>query len=575
MNKLSRILFFEASPQVWMKKFQIPQEKAEEYLKEFERNKASIYQKDITRYKSFKDIANVITTVARGREVYNLKSNVLLWLTKIMFDNPNIKAQEDYFPALIQYQKNKNILPPIESFNNINDLVKAFKSTKEKQFSDVKPEQEDKFYSINGWDVFMPHTTKASCKLGQGTTWCTARTDKKTEGENYFVKYTVDGGFILFYVIRQQPENDSYDELSIGYNTKTQEFEWGEDGHVTVNSENVGLEYDMFSSLVGGDSNADLILSAMKQKAQELKNKPHPATQEFYEIGQDINKFIDHFQDFDGFALGDVVRIVKNTKISLQVAEYILENIYNLSYASKDGEKIPIEGFVFSNKNYKNSLREVSIKGCTFEQCEFFCPMPAELIFTKFDNCHFSSGAKFSYGSIQNTEFDFCSFVSEQSITFVNVNMYKTQFSNCEIEFVWFGSCDIFNSKIESCFLKDISFDDTTQINSVNFNKSTFDKINFSSAKLDNVNFSQITINNCELDTLYSNNVIYNDCKITNSLIIPIPKKSKITFLNTTIDNGTIELTKQTYGEEQIEKFRQNQPGLILQEKILSYLIFM
>lgn len=368
-DNLAKLLFLnEASFQVWMKKFQISQEMAQEYMKDFEQNKASIYQKDITRYNSFKNIADVITTVIRGKEVFKLKSDVLLWLTKLMFENPNIKGkiiEEDYYPILVRYQKNKNILPPINSFENINDLIKTIKSTKQNQFADVTPEQEDKFYSLNGWDVFMPHTTQASCKLGQGTTWCTARTDKKTEGQNYYLNYVIDKNYVLFYVIKQgnTDNNNPWQKLSVGYNKIQKQFEWGTDGHVTVNADNEGLEYEMFSELVGGDWNADLILSEMEKKAESFDR--HPATEELSLIGQNLDKFIDRFGDFDGVDADEVAKLINNSTvpIAIEVAEHIMENVHN-AYANN--ESIIIKEIVFSNKQFKNSLRGIDITGCRF-----------------------------------------------------------------------------------------------------------------------------------------------------------------------------------------------------------------
>jgi hypothetical protein len=44
-------------------------------------------------------------------------------------------------------------------------------------------------YEDNDWEVWVPKTYAASCKLGQGTSWCTA----STETSDYFDEYTDDG----------------------------------------------------------------------------------------------------------------------------------------------------------------------------------------------------------------------------------------------------------------------------------------------------------------------------------------------------------------------------------------------
>lgn len=47
----------------------------------------------------------------------------------------------------------------------------------------------EKVYEDEDWEVWIPYTWEASCKLGRGTEWCTAT----TESDNYFKSYTEDG----------------------------------------------------------------------------------------------------------------------------------------------------------------------------------------------------------------------------------------------------------------------------------------------------------------------------------------------------------------------------------------------
>ena len=47
----------------------------------------------------------------------------------------------------------------------------------------------DKVFDGNDWVIYVPKTYEASCKLGRGTTWCTAT----TQSDNYYNMYNSDG----------------------------------------------------------------------------------------------------------------------------------------------------------------------------------------------------------------------------------------------------------------------------------------------------------------------------------------------------------------------------------------------
>jgi hypothetical protein len=60
------------------------------------------------------------------------------------------------------------------------------------------------FYEDSDWVVYIPETYAASCKLGQGTSWCTA----STESSNYYDDYTEDGP--LYIIINKKDRNEKY-----------------------------------------------------------------------------------------------------------------------------------------------------------------------------------------------------------------------------------------------------------------------------------------------------------------------------------------------------------------------------
>jgi hypothetical protein len=53
--------------------------------------------------------------------------------------------------------------------------------------------------------VWVPETYAASCKLGQGTKWCTAT----TENDYYYKQYT-RGNKKLYIFINKQNKNEKY-----------------------------------------------------------------------------------------------------------------------------------------------------------------------------------------------------------------------------------------------------------------------------------------------------------------------------------------------------------------------------
>ena len=60
------------------------------------------------------------------------------------------------------------------------------------------------FYEDSDWVVYIPETYAASCKLGQGTSWCTA----STESSDYYDDYTEDGP--LYIIINKKDKNEKY-----------------------------------------------------------------------------------------------------------------------------------------------------------------------------------------------------------------------------------------------------------------------------------------------------------------------------------------------------------------------------
>ena len=90
--------------------------------------------------------------------------------------------------------------------NNYNDQSARQKlrdTQKARHNADIETEAEHVF-SGEGWDVYIPLTYAASCKLGNGTSWCTAT----TESDYYFNHYTGQGP--LYILINKSNPEEKY-----------------------------------------------------------------------------------------------------------------------------------------------------------------------------------------------------------------------------------------------------------------------------------------------------------------------------------------------------------------------------
>ena len=114
--------------------------------------------------------------------------------------------------------RNYNIEKDIGKFKSIADMESAIESATQAELShrqDVRNRQQARknadvekdaelVYEDADWKVYVPKTYEASCKLGQGTRWCTA----STESRNYFDEYTSKGP--LYININKHDPSEKY-----------------------------------------------------------------------------------------------------------------------------------------------------------------------------------------------------------------------------------------------------------------------------------------------------------------------------------------------------------------------------
>ena len=75
-----------------------------------------------------------------------------------------------------------------DNYNELTDRQKLRQTQKNVRNTDIDKDA-TKVFENSMWEVWVPNTYEASCKLGQGTEWCTATTSTR----DYFDSYTRDG----------------------------------------------------------------------------------------------------------------------------------------------------------------------------------------------------------------------------------------------------------------------------------------------------------------------------------------------------------------------------------------------
>lgn len=133
--------------------------------------------------------------------------------------------------ALTTYDKNKSQLKPVKEVKDLDELIGLVKDLSD----DFKParniskgEQElEKVYEDDEWIVYIPHSFKASRKIGGDTRWCTAASN----GQKRFDYYTKQGP--LYVNIRKS------DGEKFQFHFETESFMDKNDMHINLKNLNL------------------------------------------------------------------------------------------------------------------------------------------------------------------------------------------------------------------------------------------------------------------------------------------------------------------------------------------------
>lgn len=91
------------------------------------------------------------------------------------------------------------------SYKDLSHRQEVRQRQKNRKSADLDKDAE-KVYEDNEWEVWIPKTYAASCKLGQGTTWCTA----STENDYYYNYYKGNYGGNYYINIKKSNPEEKY-----------------------------------------------------------------------------------------------------------------------------------------------------------------------------------------------------------------------------------------------------------------------------------------------------------------------------------------------------------------------------
>jgi len=205
------------------------------------------------------------------------KPQLLNWMAKRLGDTPI----EDAIDAVKEFDKSKAALKAkkkntdiygYKTVQDLKDIVQAIGPSRSEKDAQLE-KQRILVGEFGDWKVEMPLTTASACRIGKGTTWCTAA----TAGTNLFMKYA-EQGVILFHLTKrgENPTTNPDAKLSVGFK-EGKPVLGGDFGGVTVNAQNAGLDAKSLKTILGNQF--DPIMKAMQAESDKQEGL-HPAAAE-------------------------------------------------------------------------------------------------------------------------------------------------------------------------------------------------------------------------------------------------------------------------------------------------------
>lgn len=227
-------------------------------------------------------------------------------------DNNHVFDLLTRFDSEKRYLKNKDImtyksLEEVESMLNdedsyleLSDRQKLRQVQKEVHNVDLDLDS-DKIYEDAQWEIWVPHTWEASCKLGRNSHWCTATTES-----DYYFNYYDQQGKLYIIINKQKPEEEKY-QLHLETNS-----------FMDINDNSISLA-NLFDNILSDGASAFLYKIFLKHYTGK-EDRDEPVTEHLDQDDFEIIITSNHVGGRDG--------VSKDTFISLlfDPLEEILEN---------------------------------------------------------------------------------------------------------------------------------------------------------------------------------------------------------------------------------------------------------
>lgn len=217
-----------------------------------------------------------------------------------------------------KYLKNKDInkfksvqeidthLNDDNNYNKLSHSQIVRQHRKDKQNVDLDTEAK-LIYEDSNWEIWIPKTYAASCKLGQGSSWCTA----STETSEYFEEYSEEGP--LYIILNKHNEKEKY------------QFHFESESYMDID-----------------DNDIDLVSFIKEEKNKKLINVLRQYNKHFDERCEDILGKIEK-------AYKELNNLLQKTK-SLEIIKYpthkdIIEKFKKFTFVDEYDKYLTLEDF--------------------------------------------------------------------------------------------------------------------------------------------------------------------------------------------------------------------------------------
>ena len=177
----------------------------------------------------------------------------------------------------------EDMLNDENSYKDLSHRQEVRQRQKERKNVDLDKDAK-KVYEDKDWEIWIPLTYAASCKLGQGTTWCTA----STEDDYYYNYYSKEGP--LYIIINKKDPEKKYQ-----FHIESRQFMNAEDEEESLLKffvDNMGL-FKYFNSVMPDSAIEDFQLPSYNH-LEELKENNYTFTYNSAVFDEGLVPFIKH-----------------------------------------------------------------------------------------------------------------------------------------------------------------------------------------------------------------------------------------------------------------------------------------